>query len=42
MSFFAEAQIKQRIYKHTRQSEEINSYKTYKKYLAYIYVDRIS
>jgi len=41
-SFFAKAQIKQRIYKHTRQSGESNSNKAHKKYLAHIYANRIS
>lgn len=39
-SFFAEAQAKQRIRKHTRQSGESNSNKAHKEYLAHIYVDR--
>lgn len=40
-SFFAEAQAKQMIHKHTRQSGESNSNKAHKEYLAYIYADRI-
>jgi hypothetical protein len=39
-SFFAEAQAKQRIHKHTRQSGESNSNKAHKEYLAHIYTDR--
>lgn len=42
ISFFVEAQIEQRIYKHIRQSKESNSNKTHKKYLAHIYANRIS
>ena len=41
-SFFAKAQAKQRIHKHTRQSGENNNNKTHKKYLAHIYANRIS
>jgi len=37
---FAEAQAKQRIHKRTRQSEESNSNKAHKEYLAHIYADR--
>jgi hypothetical protein len=40
ISFFAEAEAKQRIHKHTRQSEESNSNKAHKKYLAHIYANR--
>ena len=39
-SFFAEAQAKQRIHKHTRQSGESNGNKAHKEYLAHIYADR--
>ena len=39
-SFFAEAQVKQRIHKQARQRGESNSNKAHKEYLAHIYADR--
>ena len=39
-SFFAEAQAKYHIHKHTRRSGENNSNKAHKEYLAHIYADR--
>ena len=42
ISFFVEAQAKQRIHKHIRQSKESNNNKTHKKYIVYIHTNCIS
>jgi len=42
ISFFVETQVKQRIHKHIRQNKKNNNNKIHKKYLAYIYANRIS